>query len=89
MNGTQIAFDGENIWVGGIGGPEGSVVRINPSNGKVVQEVTLANSAQALDLAWDGIYVWVLDTEGCLTRIRASDSQVDTHPFNCEKAGAK
>jgi hypothetical protein len=78
---SSVTSDGESIWVGV---QEGSVVRINPSNGEVVQEVKLAKSdgKAVTDMVVAGEYIWAL-AGGQAYRVDTRTNEItQTHPIS-------
>jgi hypothetical protein len=90
--GTDIAFDGQLIWIEGYA--EYFIYGINPENGLVVDSIAI-DIKRPYGLTFDGQYFWILDNEnkliekinksnGILEDIIYIDLEEDTYPTSLE-----
>ncbi len=82
----STAFDGTAIWVGGRG--RDVVLKVNPSDGEILQVVQLAKSGVGVPaLTFDGESIWALVGDS-VVKVRAADGEVaDTYYFDFDDAG--
>ncbi len=81
-NPRSLAFDGTNLWVGGIS----SLSKIQPSDGAVLGNYAVL---KAYGLAYDGANLWVTDNaDSTVQKVRASDgTTLGTFPVGAGPVG--